>query len=36
MRGITTLSRGLATVRVYSLNGRYGGEYAFACVRHRI
>ena len=36
MRRITTLSRGLATVSVCSLNGRYGGEYAFACVRHRI
>jgi hypothetical protein len=36
MRRITTFSRGLATVRVCSLNGRYGGEYAFACVRHCI
>src|ERR1700730_4938875 len=36
MRGITTLGRGLATVRVYSLDGRYGGEHAFACVRHRV
>src|ERR1700720_4570427 len=32
MRRITTLVRGLASVRVYSLDGRYGGEYAFACV----